>query len=85
MQCCRETWRNRVTGLPPEGGWLDGAQRAENLGVTRGTLSRLLNEHGGISPAMALALERIGWSNADYWMRLQVSHDLARERCEQAV
>ena len=53
--------------------------------MTRGTLSRLLNEHGGISPAMALALERIGWSNADYWMRLQASHDLARERCEQAA
>ena len=85
MRCRCETWRNRVTGSPPEGDWLDGAQRAENLGVTRGTLSRILNGHGGISPAMTLALERIGWSNADYRMRLQASHDLARERCEQAA
>ena len=39
----------------------------------------------GFSLAMALALERIGWSNADYRMRLQANHDLAREHCEQAA
>ena len=32
----------------------------------RQALSRLLNGKAGISPAMALALERIGWSNAAY-------------------
>lgn len=53
------------------------------LGVTRNTLSRLLNERGAISPAMALALERIGWSNASHWMRLQAAYDLARERLNQ--
>lgn len=41
---------------------------ARKLGVSRNTLSRLLNERIGISPAMALGLERIGWSNADFWM-----------------
>ena len=29
---------------------------------------------------MALALEQIGWSNADYWMRMQAGYDLAQER-----
>ena len=29
---------------------------------------------------MALALEPVGWSNADHWMRLQADYDLAQER-----
>jgi len=29
---------------------------------------------------MALALERQGWSNADFWMRLQAAYDLAQAR-----
>ena len=33
--------------------------------------SRLLNGRTGISPGMALALERIGLSNAAFWMRRQ--------------
>ena len=53
------------------------------LGVTRNTLSRLLNERIGISPTMALALEQIGWSNANHWMRLQAAYDLAQEWLKQ--
>ena len=53
---------------------------AERLGVARHTLSRLLNGHAGVSPAMALALERIGWSDADHWMRMQGSYELAQAR-----
>ena len=55
-------------------------QAAEKLGCTRQTFSRLLNERTGISPGMALALERIGWSNAAFWMRRQALYDLAQER-----
>ena len=58
---------------------------AERLGVARHTLSRLLNGHAGVSPAMALALERIGWSDADHWMRMQGSYDLARARLKEAA
>ena len=58
---------------------------AERLGVARHTLSRLLNGHAGVSPAMALALERIGWSDADHWMRMQGSYDLARTRLKEAA
>ena len=58
---------------------------AARLGVARHTLSRLLNGHAGVSPPMALALERIGWSDAEHWMRMQVSYDLAQERRKQAA
>ena len=53
------------------------------LGVTRNTFSGLLNERIGISPAMALVLERIGWSNANHWMHLQATYDRAQERLKQ--
>ena len=56
---------------------------ARKLGVARHTLSRLLNERIGISPAMALSLERLGWSTADFWMRVQGGYDLAHERLRQ--
>ena len=56
---------------------------ARRMGVARNTLSRLLNEHIGISPAAALGLERIGWSNATFWTRLQAAYDLAQERLRQ--
>ena len=56
---------------------------ARKLGVARNTLSRLLNEHTGISPAIALSLERLGWSTADVWMRVQAGYDLAQERLRQ--
>lgn len=55
-------------------------ETAEHLGVARNSLSRLLNGRVGISPQMALALERLGWSNASHWMRLQAAYDLARAR-----
>ena len=58
---------------------------AEKLGCTRQALSRLLNGKAGISPTMALALERLGWSNASYWMRLQAAYELAQERQRQAA
>ena len=58
---------------------------AARLGVTRNTLSRVLNGRVGISASMALALERIGWSNAEYWMRRQATYDLAQARRAQEV
>ena len=54
-------------------------ETAARLGVARQALSRLLNGRCGVTPAMAWALEQIGWSNADYWMRMQAGHDLAQE------
>ena len=58
-------------------------EAAAKLGCTRQTFSRVLNGSTGISPAMALALERIAWSNAVFWVRRQAQYDLARERIRQ--
>ena len=44
-------------------GW-NVTETAERLGCERGTLSRLLNGKAGVSAAMALALEDIGWGTA---------------------
>ena len=46
----------------------------------RGTLSRLLNGKAGVSANTALALEALGWSTADHWMRMQASYELAAAR-----
>lgn len=58
-------------------------EAAARLGCTRQTFSRVLNGRTGISPAMALELERIGWSNAAFWVRRQAQYDLAQERIRQ--
>jgi addiction module HigA family antidote len=53
---------------------------AGGLGIARHTLSRVLNGHAGISPEIAIRLEKAGWSNADHWLRLQTAYDLAKAR-----
>ena len=67
-----------------EVGW-NVTETAAQLGCERGTLSRLLNGKAGISANMALALEKIGWGNADHWMRMQASYQLAQARRKQPV
>jgi len=53
---------------------------AKVLGVARHTLSRVLNGQAGISPEMAIRLEKAGWSSAEHWLRLQVAYDLSQAR-----
>ncbi len=55
-------------------------EAAQALGIARHTLSRVLNGRAGISPEMAIRLEKAGWSNAGQWMRLQTAYDLAQAR-----
>ena len=57
---------------------------AEGLGVTRKALSDLLNGHSGVSPGMAIRLEKAGWSTADAWLRMQASHSLWQARNRRA-
>lgn len=57
---------------------LDVTEAAARLGVSRTTLSRLLNGRIGISPEMALRLERAGLSNARFWMDLQINYELSK-------
>ena len=69
------------TNLEAEG-W-SVTEFSERLGINRSAVSRLIKGRCGITPGMALALERIGWSNADFWMRLQANYDLAQARREE--
>ena len=59
-------------------GGMDVTEAAGKLGCMRQMFSRLLNSRTGVSPAMALALERIGWSNAAFWVRRQAHHEPAQ-------
>lgn len=63
---------------------------ARELGVTRAALSRVLNGRAGVSPEMALRLER--WlgaehgGRADVWLRMQSNYDLwVAEKSAKAV
>ena len=51
---------------------------AEALGVTRATLSRLVNRKAGVSAEMAVRLEKAIGSTAGFWLRLQLNYDLAQ-------
>jgi antitoxin HigA-1 len=55
---------------------------AEWLGVSRQSLSEVLNGHNGVSAEMAIRLEKAGWSNAETWLGVQTAYDLwqARQR-----
>ncbi len=68
----------RENCLDPLG--LSVTEAAQQLGVARHTLSRVLNGRAGISPEMALRLEEMGWSTADFWLRRQTLYDLAQAR-----
>jgi len=63
---------------------LSVTEAAGILGVARHTLSRVINGKAGISPEMAIRLEKAGWSNADHWLRVQVAYDLAQARRREA-
>jgi len=49
---------------------------AKGLGVTRKALSELLNGHAGVSPEMAIRLEKAFGSTAETWLRMQLACDL---------
>ncbi len=57
---------------------LSVTEGAERLGVARHTLSRVVNGRAGISPEMAIRLEKMGWSNARAWLAAQSAYDLAQ-------
>jgi len=53
---------------------------AEALGVTRKTLSAILNGRAAISPEMAIRLEHAFGSTARHWLQLQTNYDLWHAR-----
>jgi len=53
---------------------------AAALGVTRTTLSELVNGKRGISPEMAIRLSKVFGGSAESWLVQQVQYDLANVR-----
>lgn len=49
---------------------------AEALGVSRKTLSKILNGHAGISPEMAVRLSIATETTAESWLAQQLQYDL---------
>ena len=57
-------------------------QAAAALGVTRTTLSELVNEKRGISPEMAVRLAQVFGGSAETWLVQQAQYDLAQVRTD---
>jgi len=53
---------------------------AAALGVTRNTLSELVNGKRGISPEMAVGLSKVFGGTAEGWLVQQAQYDLAQVR-----
>lgn len=49
---------------------------AEHMGVSRVTLSRLLNGSAGVSAEMSLKLGEAFATSPDVWLKMQVAYDL---------
>lgn len=54
---------------------LNVTEAANKLGVSRTTLSRLLNGHTSISPEMALRLSKLFATSIEMWINLQAQYD----------
>src|SRR5208283_3020217 len=64
--------------IEPSG--LNITQAAEALGVTRNTLSELVNAKRGISPEMAVRLSKVFGGSEQGWLVQQAQYDLAQVR-----
>ena len=51
---------------------------AKVLGVTRPTISKLVNGRASLSPEMAIRLSKAFGSTPEFWLRLQLNYDLAQ-------
>ena len=66
----------RYDCLEPLG--LSVTEAARRLGVSRKQLSSLVNGHSGISPEMAIRLDKAFGGGAEVWHRLQTAYDFAQ-------
>jgi addiction module HigA family antidote len=57
---------------------LNVTEAAKALGVTRQALNNLVNGKSGISPEMAIRLDKAFGGGAETWLRLQMAYDLAQ-------
>jgi addiction module HigA family antidote len=61
---------------------LNITEAAAALGVTRTTLSELVNGKRGISAIMAVRLSKVFGGSAESWLLQQVQYDLAHVRTD---
>jgi addiction module HigA family antidote len=59
---------------------LSVTEGAKVLGVTRQALNNLVNGKSGISPEMAIRLDKAFGGGAEIWLGLQLDYDLAEAR-----
>jgi len=59
---------------------LSVTKAAKKLGISRKQLSAIVNGHSGISPEMAIRLDKAFGGSADTWFRLQAAYDLAQAK-----
>ena len=64
--------------IEPLGLTITGAATA--LGVTRNTISELVNEKRGISPEMAVRLSKVFGGTEEGWLVQQAQYDLSQVR-----
>ena len=69
----------RADCLEPLG--LSITEAAKALGVSRQALNNLIHGQAGISPEMAIRLDK-AFGGGDTWLRLQVAYDLAQAEKE---
>jgi addiction module HigA family antidote len=59
---------------------LSVTEAAAWLGVSRQTLSRVINGKTSLSPEMAVRVSKAFGSTPEHWMRMQLAYDLVRMR-----
>lgn len=64
---------------------LSVTEAAKGLGVSRSSLSDLINGHRGISPEMAIRLAVAFGGTAESWITQQAQYDLWQARKQEAV
>ena len=55
-------------------------EAALKLGISRTTLSEIVNGRAGISPGMALKLGKAFSTTPEFWVNMQAYYDLAQAR-----
>ena len=64
----------RLHYLEPSG--ISVTDLAKNLRLSRKTVSKILNEHGTVTPDVALRLSRAFDTTPELWLNLQKNYDL---------
>lgn len=60
--------------LEPMG--VSNTELAQAIGVARKTVSKLVNEHSGVSPEMSVLLSIALGTTPEFWLNLQKDYDL---------